>query len=174
MQSQTKFKGGAFGLDILADVPAVLRGKTLTRFEATIDDLDNCRFDMSFADGSNTIFVETKNYALSSLSGITSSGTFFNQFSAYMGKIKNIDEMKYFFKSNTGVTEALAKAQFKELFTQKSSNVFDIIWSNQNLKNSLWNPVNLPGGFTKAVAKSEFDSWVLAGDNRLFSFVNIK
>src|SRR5699024_1618030 len=67
MQSQYKFKGGSFGLEILNDLPPALQGKTLTKFEASIDDLDDlaggCRFDLQFSDGTKLVYIETKNYA---------------------------------------------------------------------------------------------------------------
>src|SRR5699024_1082421 len=102
MQSQYKFKGGSFGLEILNDLPPALQGKTLTKFEASIDDLDDlaggCRFDLQFSDGTKLVYIETKNYAKTT----AFSNSFYNQFKAYISNpsVTSIDDIKYYFRAN--------------------------------------------------------------------------
>ncbi len=106
LQAPQKFKGGAFGLEILANPPPSLAGKTLTKLEMGIDEMDgDFRFDMFFEDGLGVkIFVETKNYA--STTGFTSS--FYNQFKAYISNqnVTSIDQLRYFFRANDGISKA--------------------------------------------------------------------
>ncbi len=137
MQSQNKFKGGAFGLEILSDLPPSLQGKTLTKFEASID-LDDlagdCRFDLQFTDGSKLVYIETKNYAKST----AFSSDFYNQFKAYISNssVTNIDDIKYFFKANAGITKAERVQKFKNMLL--NGNKYDEIYnSNKNLFNSM-------------------------------------
>lgn len=117
MQTQNKFKGGAFGLEILSDLPPSLQGKTLTKFEASIDDIDDlgggCRFDLQFTDGTKLVYIETKNYAQAT----SFSSSFYNQFKAYISNpaVTDINDIKYFFKANNGVTKAERIQKFKNL-----------------------------------------------------------
>lgn len=123
MQSKNKFKGGTFGMEILSDLPAPLQGKTLTKFEASIDDLDEldggCRFDMLFENGSAVrVFVETKNYAQTTVF----SSSFYNQFKAYISipGVTSIDNIKYYFRANAGVTKVERVQKFKNMLLSEN------------------------------------------------------
>jgi hypothetical protein len=127
------------GLEILNDLPSSLQGKVLTKFEASIDDLDDltggCRFDLLFEDGNQLkVFVETKNYAQST----TFSSSFYNQFKAYISNpsVNSIDKIKYFFKANNVITKAERVQKFKNMLL--NSNKYEEIYnSNKNLFNSM-------------------------------------
>ena len=129
MQSASKFKGGAFGLEVLANPPPVLAGKTLTGFEASIDDLaegtEGCRFDMRFSDGEELIYLETKNYSQTT----TFSPSFYNQFKSYLSQASSMDEIKYFFRSNTGINEAERITKFKNMINNgtRADELFSIM-----------------------------------------------
>lgn len=114
MEQQSKFKGGTFGLEILNNLPTSLQGKTLIKFEASIDDISECRFDLLFEDGNQLkVFVETKNYAQST----SFSSSFYNQFKTYISNpaVTNIDEIKYFFRANAGISKTERVQKFKNL-----------------------------------------------------------
>lgn len=136
MQSGSKFKGGAYGLDILTNMPPPLQGKLLIGFEASIDDISDCRFDLLFEDANSVrMFVETKNYA----SSTTFSSSFFNQFKAYISNsnLSNLNQIKYYFKANIGVSKTTQVAKFKAMFSSiaKREELFRVM--SQNLKNQL-------------------------------------
>jgi hypothetical protein len=134
MQQSSKFKGGAFGLEILNDLPPALQGKTLSKFEASIDDLSDCRFDMQFTDGTNFVYLETKNYAQST----TFSSSFYNQFKAYISNanVTDINQIKYYFRANSGVTKIERVQKFKNMLL--NGNKYEEIYnSNKSLFNSM-------------------------------------
>ncbi len=130
---------------------------------------------MKFTDGSSSIFVETKNHLKFSISSIVAKPDFLNQFKAYIAEINSIDDMKYFFRSNEGVTKIFLKGKFKTMISNNSDSIFDIIWGNQNLRNSLFGiiPVNQLS-ILKVNKKTIFKDWVLNQDNILFKFIEIK
>lgn len=137
VMTTSKFKGGAYGLEILNNLPPSLNGKTLTKFEASIDDLTDatsgCRFDLQFSDGAQLIFVETKNYAKTT----SFSSSFYNQFKAYISNpnLTSLDQIKYFFRANTGITKAERIQKFKNLINN-GNNKMDFFNSlNPSLKN---------------------------------------
>jgi len=121
-------------LEILKNRPQSLAGKTLTKLEAGIDDIDKFRFDMLFEDGSGLkIFVETKNYA--STTGFTTS--FYNQFKAYISNqnITSLDQIKYYFRANTGVTKTDRVQKFKNLINNGGNREQFFNSLNPTLKN---------------------------------------
>ncbi len=166
MQTPTKFKGGAYGLEILNNLSQTnLNGKTLVKFEASIDDLADastgCRFDLQFSDGTQMIFVETKNYASST--SFTSS--FYNQFKAYISNpnVTNIDQIKYFFRANPNITKAERVQKFKNMLLNgdKYEEIYNV---NQTLMNSL------------GLSESNYLKALLESDNvnhQFFNFIEI-
>lgn len=122
MMSKTKFKGGAYGLEIINNPPPFLNnnGVSLIKFEASIDDISNCRFDLKYQDGNRSIFIETKNYA----SATTFSTSFYNQFKHYIQQVTNLEEIKYFFRNNNGVSKHYMIDKFKKLI-KKGNNKQD-------------------------------------------------
>lgn len=164
MQAPQKFKGGAFGMEILADLPQALRQRTLVGFESSIDDLSDCRFDMEFSDGTRSIFTETKNYAQSTLSNIANSSDFFNQFKEYLSQITSVEQFKYIFRSNPGVTVDAIKNRFRTLFTNKKQELFNVMQSD--LKIEL--------GIDGANGFSNFDQLITNTSSDLYNFVILK
>ncbi|MBK7129126.1 MAG: hypothetical protein IPM74_11980 [Crocinitomicaceae bacterium] len=128
-----KFKGGAFGLEILANPPPSLIGKTLTRLEAGIDDSEKFRFDMYFEGTGNVkVFVETKNYA--STTSFTTS--FYNQFKAYISNpnLTSFDELRYYFRANDGISKAERVQKFKNMINNGENKEQFYQSLNQTLK----------------------------------------
>lgn len=173
MQSQNKFKGGAFGLEILNNLPPSLQGKTLAKFEASIDDLDDiaggCRFDLLFTDGTKLIYIETKNYSKST--PFTSS--FYNQFKAYISNsvVTSMDDIKYYFRSNTGVTKADRAQKFKAMIL--SNDIEELFNSNQNLFKS-FNKINGNGKITTWEDLEDlFNSTEFNENHAFFDFIEI-
>ena len=121
MQSRRKFKGGAFGLEVLANPPPQFSGKRLIRFEAGIDDLDDFRFDLEFSDGSKITFVELKNYGANT----NLSASFFKQYGAYIGTASNENSFVYFFRANPGVDRASICAKVKSMIKANVDELFD-------------------------------------------------
>ncbi|MBL7898320.1 MAG: hypothetical protein JNJ99_07280, partial [Crocinitomicaceae bacterium] len=135
LQAPQKFKGGAFGLEILANPPPFLVGKKLVRLEAGIDDTEKFRFDMLFEDGNGVkIFVETKNYG----STTSFSTSFYNQFKAYISsqEITDISQIKYYFRLNSGITREGQIQKFKNMLLNgdRFEEIYDL---NMSLMNSL-------------------------------------
>jgi hypothetical protein len=170
MQTKDKFKGGAFGLEILNDLPPPLQGKTLTHFEAGIDDVGttgtastNCRFDMQFSDGTNLIFIETKNYAKTT----AFSSSFYNQFKAYISNpgVTSMDQIKYYFRSNSGVSTAERVQKFRNMLlnNDKYIEIYDDM--SQSLKTSL----NI-GGLN---GKQLFKNLIESGSDSFFNFIQV-
>jgi len=139
MQGANKFKGGAFGLEILNDLPPSLQGKTLTKFEASIDDLDDvaggCRFDLQFADGTQMVYIETKNYAQST----AFLSSFYNQFKAYISNsaVTDINQIKYYFRANSGVTKAERVQKFQNMLNSSGRTQEIFTSMSPQLKTSL-------------------------------------
>lgn len=164
-QSVQKIKGGAFGLEILNNLPPSLAGKTIVAFEAGIDDLSNCRFDLKFREGAVSIFVETKNYA--SATGFTSS--FLNQFKRYISSISDLSEMKYFFRGNAGVTKANRVSKFKTMIKNNAKEIFES-------KPNLFTQLKMENGdniFDWEDLKALVESSTLPDNHELFNFIEI-
>ncbi len=114
LQSPLKFKGGAFGLEILHNKPSSIANLNLTALELKMDVDGNFRFDLFFeGSGNMKIFAETKNYALKT--SFTSS--FYSQFKSYISNsnVKSINNLKYFFRANTGVLKENRVQKFKDM-----------------------------------------------------------
>ena len=79
------------------------------------------------------------------------------------------DELKYIFNKNK-VDETTVKNAFKKLFTgNKQSEIFDVIWNNQNLRNSLFTSTD-----DAVSAFSEFETMINTMDNKLFGFIKVE
>lgn len=165
MQSASKFKGGAYGLEVLSDLPPSLNGKTLTGFEASIDDLadgvEGCRFDMRFADGSEMIFVETKNYAQAT----SFTPSFYNQFKSYMSQASSIEEIRYFFRSNAGVTRAERITKFKTMINSGTRG--------DEIFNSMSNTLKQELGLTGLNGRANFTTLINNETSIFYNFIEV-
>ena len=178
LEAGNKFKGGAFGLRLLKEMPEPLAGKTLKALEGRIDDLTDNRFDMIFEDGDLlfSLFVETKNYK-----GLAKSTAFVNQFKAYLRGISSFDELAYFFNKRDAIQSVDdVKGVFQSIFKGTKNadgsynyEIFDDLWNNSNLKNNLWKPENFPNGISKNQAKIIFKDWVTKSNAKLFGFIKV-
>jgi hypothetical protein len=125
MQGKTKFRGGAFGMEVLA---GELSGRAILSFEAKIeedgDDESKCRFDIHHNDGSKEVFMETKNYAAAS----PFSDSFYSQFLIYISssRVQDITQIKYYFRSNSGVNETDLVQKFVDKVNSKVVNKTDL------------------------------------------------
>ena len=61
------------------------------------------------------------------------------------------------------------KGQWKSVFQSKADEIFEVIWDNQSLKNSLFD-----SGLTKAEAKLDFIDMVSSTDDALFKFIKME
>ncbi len=108
--------------------------------------------------------------------------SFRNQFLAYLGEINSIDNLKYVFKNRPGISLTAIKDNFQQMFRGNYTidgtyryEFFDIIWSNQGLKNNLFpNPSNINESTHKINSKINFQNWVETQNNVLFSFIKTK
>jgi len=169
LQTPLKFKGGAFGIEILSNPPPVLAGKTLIKLESGIDDIDNFRYDLMFEDGSGMkIFVETKNY--SSGTGFTTS--FYNQFKAYISnpQLENMDQLKYFFRSNDGVTKATQVKKFKNMMKSNAKELFE---SNPSLFRSIKKENGIDFIDDWDDLKTMMESPTISIDHPVFNFIEM-
>ena len=66
------------------------------------------------------------------------SGNSYTQFTRYLENSNTLSELKYIF-NGTKASETQVKEAFKELFVAKKVEIFNVIWSNVNLRNSLLN-----------------------------------
>ena len=137
-------------------------------FEAILNDIcENCLFDVKFVEGSTPRLVEFKSYSTSTWESIKSSDKFIKQFKRYLqaNEIKRLDDLNYVFNTNKAdITEV--KNAFKDLFTAKEDDIFEVIWDNQNLRNSLF------GNRNNNAAKSYFKELVKGSDNnKLYNFI---
>lgn len=95
----------------------------------------------------------------------------------YLKNIKSIDDFEWkagFDKlkgSWSSETNALAeiKKQWKTVFESKSDDIFNTIWDNQNLRNSIFD-----SGLTKTEAKQNFLEMVEDTDDVLFKFIKVE
>jgi len=151
--------------EILSNLPPSLQGKKLTKFEAKFNALDDvaggCRFDMQFKEGPDYFYIETKNYAKPT----AFSSAFYNQFKAYISDVgvKNINQLKYFFKANSGVTKAERVQKFKNMLL--NGNKYEEIYNamSPQLKASL-NIVGLNG-------KQQLYNLIESESNLFFNFI---
>jgi hypothetical protein len=100
-----------------------------------------------------------------------------------------MNQLKYIFDKkqieNKGISnaESYVKNAFKSMFTKQllpvngvvNSNLFDVIWSNAPLRESLFGviPPTLLNA-QKPLKIQDFANWVLTLDNRIFNFVNVQ
>lgn len=183
-QTAEKFRGGAFGMELVHSPPPELQGKTLVRFEASIDDADGicdatskCRFDLKFSDGPIAVFVETKNYSKTSVSAIINKPEFYNQFRAYISNpnLQKFDDIMYFFRKNDGIDELFIKGKFQQLFKNNTDDLFDVIWNNPNLRADVFGsiPPNPPPAF-RIQKKQDLETIINSKGDKLFKFIKIK
>lgn len=125
VQSPSKFKGGAFGLEILANPPPGLVGKPIESFEMGFLEGERFRFDIKYLDGNSFIFVETKNYA----SKTSFSSSFYGQFKAYFSnpEFTSLSQLRYYFRANSGVSKARLVDKFKSMINSgnRKQEIFD-------------------------------------------------
>jgi hypothetical protein len=86
--------------------------------------------------------------------------------------VNSLNELEYYFDlQKLGLSlsdaQALVKNRFKAVYTNNSSDLFDILFENQNLKNSL--------GWTDEVsANSVFNSMINDMNSILYNFIKIE
>ena len=96
----------------------------------------------------------------------------------YLRSIKNIDDLEW--KAgldklkNKGWTDANAlsnmKEQWQSVFKNKSDEIFEVIWENESLRNSLFG--NLASSQTNS--RYLFNSLVQKTDDKIFKFVIVE
>ncbi|MBK8926588.1 MAG: hypothetical protein IPM74_11955 [Crocinitomicaceae bacterium] len=169
LQAPQKFKGGAFGLEILANPPPSLIGKTLTRLEAGIDDSEKFRFDMYFEGTGNVkVFVETKNYA--STTSFTTS--FYNQFKAYISNpnLTSFDELRYYFRANDGISKAERVQKFKNMIKNNAQEIFGV---NPSLFKSIKQENGVDFIDDWEDLKTMMESTTISENHAIFSFIEV-
>jgi len=109
---------------------------------------------------------------------LTASSSDVDQFiNGYLKNVDNLDKLEWKVGleklTNKGWIDANAlsnmKSQWKNVFESKTDEVFETIWGNQNLKNSLFDT-----GLTKAEAKLDFADMVSTTDDTLFKFIKVE
>jgi hypothetical protein len=123
--------------------------------------------------GSPIRYIEFKSYLLESpLRGTDKS----EQLRSYLSLINDMSELRYVLNNKkTSLPDAKVKVR-NELFKGRDSTaIFDVIWNNIPLRNSLWVAANYPGGVlpTRNVAQVEYRGWLDALDNRIFIIVDV-
>ena len=94
------------------------------------------------------------------------------QLKCYLSRIDSMPQLRYVLNANkTTLVQARTKVQAMFQGTY-GTGVFDIIWSNNALRLRLF-PGLTNTTQNKILAKSAFDSWVTALDDRIFSIVKI-
>ncbi|UII29068.1 hypothetical protein LVD15_11745 [Fulvivirga maritima] len=125
----------------------------------------------------NNVYTEYKNVNYASNALVNQSQTIDQFINGYLRNIESFDKFQwkaYFdkLKSAWG-SEANAltqmKSQWKTVFESKSDDIFEVIWGNQNLKNSLFD-----SGLTKADAKLDFVDMVSSTDDALYKFIKVE
>ncbi len=109
----------------------VLDPATVTRMEANILDADNfegictnCLFDIEIEDAFDGLKkLELKSYSVGTISGISGSPQFINQFKAYLAGATNLDEFEYIFNGRKTMDLGLIKMNFRILFTNEASSL---------------------------------------------------
>ena len=95
-------------------------------------------------------------------SGIENSYT---QFLRYLENTNSLDNLRYVF-NGTKVTEQEILAAFQDLFEIKTSEIFEVVWSNQSLRNDLFGNMD-----EVEEAYSLFSVLISDTDSKLYSFV---
>ncbi len=72
------------------------------------------------------------------------------------------------------VAETELKILWQTAFTARSTEFFDAIWGNAELRTSLFGVVNEFNLGAKSSNKIIFDSWVSSQDNILFKFIKVE
>lgn len=141
----------------------------------------NCRYDIKFLPGNGVRFAEFKSYALSTWGSISDS-KFVNQFKTYLADISSIDELVYVINTQKA-SIADVKTAFKNMMfnssanqlTDKGQEIFDNIWSNVDLRNSLFDlsnyPTNLSQSQLKQLIQSDFESLISNTQSNIYSFI---
>jgi hypothetical protein len=94
-------------------------------------------------------------------------GNSYEQFLEYLRdpELGSLNNLHYVFNGQKADIMQVKNA-FKELFTNKMDEIFEVIWNNQGLKNSLF------GGRNNNAAKSYFNELIQGSDNnRLYNFI---
>lgn len=111
-------------------------------------------------------FVECKSYAEATPIDV-------DQFIAYLSLIDNFSRLRYIFNARkTDLTQAKQKIQ-TILKGSSADAIFEVIWGNLPLRNNLWDATTYPVGVTKLQARSIYDGWLNALDNKVFVMVDV-
>jgi hypothetical protein len=96
--------------------------------------------------------------------------------SGYLKSIENINELNYVFDArklnNNDVT--FIKNQFKDLFTTKKTDIFNTIWDNQELRNSLFPEIVTNPNITKPQLKLIFENRIENINSNLYGFIKVQ
>ena len=112
------------------------------------------------------------------------------QFKTYLSdaqKVQSMDNLEYWFDKKKGVTETQVKQKFQQMLcnncnlpnvTQKTLSfqggvIFDAIWSNQSLRESIWKPALYPS-LTKIQAGGLFATIISNISSDFYKFINVK
>lgn len=96
------------------------------------------------------------------------------QLMSYLSQIGSMEELRYVFNDRkTNIFEARTKMQ-SLLQGSKKDAIFEVIWNNIPLKNSLWNPDDYPtGGITKNEALITFMDWLQNLNDKIYIIVDV-
>lgn len=119
-------EGTAFMLRLIKEKQTTFLGK-ITKFEGSIDDLENgCKYDLFFTNGTKATFGEFKSYSSTSLGNLLKTdGATYQQFMTYIGKIKSIDELHYYFDIGKITDINVIKNRFKNVFESNKVDIFN-------------------------------------------------
>lgn len=126
---------------------------------------DGCLFDVKFTGQS---FAEFKSYSLSTIKGISEPRgvKFVKQFKQYIQSIGDVDDLRYVFNSNKIEDVNLIKAEFQNLFKNKTDEMFNVYWENQSLRSGLFPDINDP-----VVGLNSFKTMTNNLNSALYGFV---
>ena len=93
------------------------------------------------------------------------TGNSYTQFIRYLENSTDMSSLKYVFNGGKA-TESQVKLAFKELFQTKKTEIFEVIWENQSLRNDLFGV-----DVSRSDAILDFDDLILSTDSKLYDFI---
>lgn len=160
-------EGASFMIDNIRKRPDITPSSVSKfdgQFEGEIEHICvNCRFDIEMNDGTK---IEYKSYSETSINRIPTSSAFLKQHLSYLAETDDIGKINYVFDAKKFNNRNKIMEQFQTMYQKNIDDVFDVIWNNQSLRNSLFDNRN------NNAAKNYFRELVQGSDNnRLYNFI---
>ncbi|MCB0647791.1 MAG: hypothetical protein KDC49_14075 [Saprospiraceae bacterium] len=97
----------------------------------------------------------------------------YGQFLCYLQAINSFEELEYIFDGEKASYKDAVDA-FQGLYRNKSEEIFDVIWGNEVLQNSIYPRNEFPNSLPKSIAFQLFNTWIQDKNSKLYNHIELR